>query len=188
LKRIGIGGPALAFICATLLAAPASGRSELFRSLSFEASGGIMLPQGNLDEVLEPAPSGTARVSTTYYHAFHAHAFLAYAAVEAAGMSLSFQAVGLGLEWAGLPAWLPRPLAGVAMYAARLPISEDPENRFPLLHGGESEFGAYPGLRWEWAVGGAWSLSASARWDVIFTHPEPSHLLSLQWGAGWKWF
>lgn len=173
-------------MCALLAAASHAG-SELFRSLSVEAAGGVMLAQGNLDGVLEPAPSGELRLGTGYYGDFSAHAFLAYSPTRARGMDVAFQAVGVGLDWGGLPAWWPRPLGGVAMYVARIGAEDDPDDRYPLLHGGESEFGSYAGLRWEWILGKSWQVSASGRWDAIFTRPAYSHLVSLQCGAGWRW-
>lgn len=166
---------------------PARAASELFRSVDVEAAAGMTLAQGNLDGVLDAGPAAGLRFSTSYYRAWRAHAFVHYSATRAEGMDVSLQAFGMGLEWGGLPAWLPRPLAGVAMYAARLPEEEDPADRYVLLHGGESEFGAYPGLRWQWGFGAGWLVSATARYDVIFTKPEPSRLLTLQCGAGWGW-
>jgi hypothetical protein len=73
------------------------------------------------------------------------------------------------------------------MYEARIRTEDDPDRRYPFLHGGEAEFGVFAGLRWETRWGRSAFLSASARWDAVFTRPAASHIVSAALGAGWRW-
>jgi hypothetical protein len=171
------------------IAATARAHSSLFGTGTLSAQAGFTMPRGNLDGVLRPAPAFGLRFATSYYAAAEAFAFAEGAWLEArrGAVPVLFAAFGVGLEWAGLPAWLPRPGAGAAMYEARIEAEDDPGNRFPLLHGGESEFGCFPSLRWQMALGERFILWGGGRWDLIFTSPRYTHAAELGLGAGWRW-
>jgi hypothetical protein len=176
--------------CAVPILGPAvHAGTDLFKAFACEARLSYLAPAGNLADALRPAPGAGLRVATPYYGRSDAFLFLDIAGTEARSGSIPvrFGAVGLGLEWTGLPAYLPRPGAGAAMYEARIRAEDDPDGRFPFLHGGEAEFGSFASLRWERPLGRSALLSASARWDVIFTLPEYSQFFSASVGAGWQW-
>lgn len=171
------------------LAVAAHAHSSLFESAALSAQAGYVMPRGDLRGVLRPAPSLGLRFATSYYGAAEAFAFAEGAWMETRkdAVPVLFAAAGLGLEWAGGPAWLPRPGAGVAMYEARIEAEDDPGDRFPLLHGGESEFGCFPSLRWQASLRERFILWAGGRWDIVFTSRRYSHAASLGMGAGWRW-
>jgi hypothetical protein len=172
-----------------VLSAAARGETDLFKSFAYEAHAAYFVPAGNLDGALAPAPGAGLRVATPYYGSTSAFLFLDITRFRTrdAQIPVLFGAGGLGLEWEGLPVYLPRPGAGAAMYEARIAAEDDPGHRYPFLQGGEAEFGVFAGLRWETPLLRSAFLSASARWDGVFTLPETTHIVSAAVGAGWRW-
>jgi hypothetical protein len=172
-----------------MLPGMAGAHSALFTAFSLEARSDYVVPMGNLRSVLDPGAGMGLRLSSPYYRSLDAFVFLDVARLAARDGTLPvlFGGGGPGLEWAGLPAWLPRPGGGAALYLARIGADDDPENRYEFLHGGESEFGIFASLRWEVSLGRRLALSAGARWDEILTSPESSRMFAASLGIGWRW-
>lgn len=183
---------ALALLPPLSAAGPAAsgGREEgarLFETLELSLESGILLPLGDLADILDPAPLAGFRLATSYYGDWRATASLAGAHLDGPGSpaAVGFAAAAAGLEWKGGPAWAPAAGTGLGLYYARATGVDRNHGEYLFLEDGESEFGMQASLRWGRSLGGSVGVETGLRWDLMLTAPEYSHMASWQVGVRW---
>lgn len=166
---------------------PGSG-ARLFETLEFSVEGGILVPQGDLAEVLDAAPLPGIRLTTSYYGNWRAWASMAGARLDGPGspVAVGWLASAAGLEYHHGPAWIPALGAGIGLYYIRgLEEAGEEGGGYLFLEDGESEFGMQGSLRWTRRLGRVLGLHAGIRWDLMFTAPSYSRAVALNLGASW---
>ena len=164
----------------------AQGFNELFRDLEAEAVAGCLFPQGRMGGAFDPGPMGGARLTGAYFGPWKAHAQFFFNRLDGPGSPAvaDLYKGGVGLERRSAVVWIPASGLGFSLHRLSISRWKPDDGPEPFLEGGESEFGVYPFLRWHALLDGAWSLSATCQWDIVFTGPAYSHMASLQLGLG----
>lgn len=148
---------------------------------------GILLPQGDLADVLAPAPLAGARLSTSYYGRWRAVGALSYTRLDGpdSPASVDYVAAAAGLAWRAPRPWIPGVESALVLHYVRAAEVDPSHQGYLFLEDGESEFGTRAGLLWEAPFGASLRCMAGARWDLLFTGPEYSHLATLLLGVAW---
>lgn len=185
-RPAGLRAPALAALLIAALLPGSATPARLFEWWEFAGGGGVLLPLGDLAEVLDPAPLAGFRAATSYYGSWRAFGTLSAARLDGAR---SPAAVGLasaaaGLEWRPPVPWAPAAGGGLGLHYVRA-LESIPGETYYFLSDGETEFGLRSHLRWGFAMSASLALEAGASWDLLFTGPEYSHLASFQAGIAW---
>lgn len=166
---------------------PGSG-ARLFETLEISVEGGILVPQGDLAEVLDAAPLPGIRLTTSYYGNWRAWASMAGARLDGpeSPVAVGWLASVAGLEYRHGPAWIPALGAGLGLYYIRgLEEAGEEGGGYLFLEDGESEFGMQGSLRWTRRLGKVLGLHAGIRFDLMFTAPRYSRAAALNLGASW---
>jgi hypothetical protein len=163
--------------------------ARLFETLEFAGEAGILVPLGDLADLLDPAPLLGARFTTSYYRSWKAYASLSASRVENAPnqAAIALAIAAAGLEARPGPAWIPNPGLGLSLAYIRILSRDEGQDEYLFMDDGESEFGLQGSLRWIVPLGSRLSLQAGGRWDLMFTGPEYSHAASALVGASGTW-
>ena len=163
------------------------GGARLFETLEISIEEGILVPQGSLGNLLDPAVFSGAHITTSYFGDWRAWASMAGAWLDGpeSPVAVVLVASATGLEFQRGPAWMPALGAGLALYYVRSPEAEKEEMEYLFLEDGESEFGIQGSARWTLRLGKTLGLHAGARWDLMFTSPRYSRAAGINLGASW---
>lgn len=161
--------------------------ARLFETLEIAIEGGMLLPQGELGEILEASPLPAIRLTTSYYGNWGAWASMAGTRLDGPGspVAVGWLASVAGLEYRHGPAWIPAVGAGIGLYYVRSLEAGEEGSGYLFLQDGESEFGMQGSLRWTRRLGRALGLHAGIRFDLMFTAPRYSRATALNLGASW---
>lgn len=169
-------------------AIPPSGSAgaRLFQSWEIAGSGGVLLPIGDLADILDPAPLAGFRAVTSYYGSWRAFGTFSAARLDGprSPAAVGLASLAAGLEWRPRSAWAPAAGGGLGLHYVRA-LESLPRETYYFLSDGETEFGLRSHLRWGFSMSSSLALEAGASWDLLFTGPDYSNLAAFQVGIAW---
>jgi len=175
----------LSYLTASVLAG-----TEIFSHLSTTLQIGSVFPQTNLQEYIEPAPSGGLTISTPYYKSIETQAFLHYSFLDATKKSSTPRKINtfvMGMSLVHRPGrnYLPFAGLGLANILIQTRGSRSPQL---LMDDKESEFGIIPMLFYRIKLKSHYQIEAGGEWITILSDPKLSHFLRIYFGITRIWW
>ncbi|MBF0432444.1 MAG: hypothetical protein HQK83_14260 [Fibrobacteria bacterium] len=163
-------------------------QTDVFKHFSTSFEAGAIVPQYELQDVLEPQPIFGLRVNTPYYKSWLVHAQMRYALLDGSDSprSLHYIKTGIGLGYQF--SFFSQPVLGIGLSNYFVRASDIRTAQKFLLDDNESEFGVYPFLQVGFPLSTSFSLIAGFEWDMIFSEPRYSHLLNVNAGIEYRWW
>ncbi len=166
----------------------------LWNKLDLSILGGATILQGNLEDQFQASPQIEANLISSYYGNFLALGWIQYALLmgEAPKSQVHLGQGGAGLIYDlpkalnmphPLKVCLPRP--GIGFLLSLIRGEGHYENEMYLLSDNESEFGHFFSLNWKIPLKDRYSLALNSRWNMIWSEPKFTHLLSTGLGITW---
>lgn len=161
--------------------------ARLFETWEAAAEGGVLMPLGDLSDVLDPALLAGLRLTTSYYRDWQAVASLSGALLDGpdSPVAVAWAAGSGGLEWREGRAWIPALGLALALYYIHAVGADNREEEYLFLEDGESEFGIQGTCRWLLPLARKAGLQIGIRWDMMFTRPDYTHAAAAVAGIAW---